>query len=82
MNLSGLAFYITVALTLIILLKFLSISCKIVKFDFEKKLENTRLYRPYRFLSDLIFYRAFLFVVLFGFMEFIIAGYQGVQINL
>lgn len=72
---SGLAFYLTLALALIILVKLLSISCKIVRFDIEKKLENTRLYRPYLFLADLIFYRVFLFVVLFGFMEFIIAGY-------
>jgi len=80
--LSGLAFYLTAAFAFIILAKFLSISCKIVRCDIEKRLENTRLYRPYRFLTDLIFYRAFLFVVLFGFMEFIIAGFLGVQINL
>lgn len=79
---SGLAIYLTVALAFIILANFFSISCKIVKFNIEKKLENTRLYRPFRFLTDFIFYRALLFVVLFGFMEFIIAGFYGVQINL
>jgi len=80
--LSGLAFYLIAAIALIVLAKFFSISFKIVLFDIEKKLENTRLYRPYKFLTDFIFYRAFLFVVLFGFMEFIIAGFLGVQINL
>ena len=76
-NLSGLAIFLMLTFSLIILGKLISIPLKLIKCEIETKVQNTCLNKLYKFCKDLIFYRAFLFVVLFGFMEFLIAGFYG-----